>query len=172
MTKVISWFGEKYRVPFQGSCPNYSVWSLLEGAGDWLWHSNMANCLSALNMSIIWSSCSINVFLSQPRNHTTPELGPWKIPSRPLCPASSWLLLGLNTCNQSVLRSALVKSALCNAGWSEKHGPRFWSTVSYTSVTNTWQTALFVEAGSVQLCSYIHAGIKELKQRRFPDEIQ
>lgn len=29
--------------------------------------------------------------------------------------------------------------------------------------------ALFVEAGSVQLCAHIHAGIKELKQRRFPD---
>lgn len=133
MTKVISWFGEKYRLPFQGSCPNSSVWSLLEGAGDWLWHSNMANCLSALSMSVIGSSCSVNVFLSRPQNHTTPELGPWKIPSRPLCPASSWLLPCLNTCNQS------VKSALGNAGWREKQGPRFWSRVSYTSVTNRWR---------------------------------
>lgn len=48
----------------------------------------------------------------------------------------------------------------------------FWSKVSRTGVTNMWQTALFTEVGSVQLRSYIRAGRKELKQRRFPDQIQ
>lgn len=88
-----------------------------------LWHGKLL--VSTVNTPIIWSSRSINVFLSQPQNHTTPEFGPGKILQRPLCPSSSWLLQCLNTCDQSGLQTwpwwNLLPCAM--QGGVKKHGP-------------------------------------------------